>query len=302
VRGSVENQLGPVMLKKFLTDPNFLLRYYFYSVMIFAVAVGVLWGQVPLSIEGLSWLWLLLIVPLAMGGLANILITAVLYVTLFLSGHDQSFSYWYLAMVPVGVLFGLYALALVHWAGHGVFAKRLNRIVGEIVSVPLLVGYPGWCVIHALHHKHADDLELDPHPTGERTVLQFGRFMKKAMIERMGILYQKRYDGCAHTRGKWQATKFLLVLNRLLRATFILVVLGPAGFVFFYLPAFVAQTAFFIHFNWATHRSIGNGQYQVINIDRGLYYRTMNLLLLGAYYHKNHHLMPGLLDPRILDK
>ncbi|MDH5180373.1 MAG: fatty acid desaturase [Gammaproteobacteria bacterium] len=291
------------MLKRFLSDPHFLFRYYLGNAGAFILALACLTAYSPWFDMALYWPWIVLLLPLALGGLVTVILCGLSYTILFFFMSRQPLHDWYILLPFLGILFGLYALAFVHLAGHHALGRNwLSRLIGELLSVPLLIGYPGWCVIHTLHHKHTDDPILDPHPTGEKDFLEFGGFMKKAMIDRIGDLYKKTFADRKHHRLEWEITKSLLVINRLLRAFFIFLLLNPLGFVLFYVPAFIAQTAFFIHFNWVTHRSTGDGRYQVLNIDKGIYYRVINTLLFGAYYHKNHHLLPGLFDPRNLDR
>ena len=90
-------------------------------------------------------------------------------------------------------------------------------------------------------------------------------------------------------------------MNRITRVVFVLIVFGPIGFALFFLPSYVTQLAFYTHFNWATHRPLGDKRYGVFNLHTGLYYQIANAMLLGFYYHKNHHLQPGMINPKKLD-
>ncbi len=287
------------MLRQFTNDPLFLLRYYLLSILVLAVLMVPLAPARLVSALPWPWLWALLLVPLVVGGLGVIGACALAFLALLLNADGPAFDPRYLLLVPLGVLFGLYMLALTHVAGHRSLRPRwLNRVLGEVFSVPQLIGFAGWCVTHILHHKHADDPERDPHPTGQHSFFAFSAFMKKSIVRRLRAAYLEAFGDSRRSRRLWLATELALVANRLTRALFMLVLLGPVGFVFFFLPSFVGSTLFFIHFNWAAHRPLGDGRWGIVNLDEGWYYKTVNTLLLGSYYHKNHHLHPSLINPK----
>ena len=77
-----------------------------------------------------------------------------------------------------------------------------------------------------------------------------------------------------------------------------MLVLGPVGFVFFYVPFKAVNALIYADFNYRTHRPAGAGSYEVVNLNHNLWYKLLNAISFGSYFHKNQHLQPLVFDPR----
>ena len=68
---------------------------------------------------------------------------------------------WLLAFPTL--LYGLIAAHLcMHNATHGNFPRRINRVLGELLGLFVVVRYASWDIVHMRHHKYSDDCETDP--------------------------------------------------------------------------------------------------------------------------------------------
>jgi Fatty acid desaturase len=288
------------VLTRFRANPLFLLTYYGVCTLILSLGIALFLatGLCSWPVSPWDWLWVLLLVPLTFGGLRTIMATAVGYALLAYLRIDV--SGWQISVLPpVGVMTGLYSAATMHMCVHRVlFPRWINTVMGELCALQQILGYPGWGISHLLHHKHPDDPQLDPHPPANSSFWSYADRMKYSIVACLDRAYYSQFGNSTRTILIWRITKLLLVLNRALRALFWLVLLGPAAFVLFFLPSFVVQIAFYSHFNWATHRPLGEGRYGIFNRNDGLYYHLMNKLLWGIYYHANHHRSPARIDPR----
>jgi len=288
------------MLTRFRTKPLFLLSYYGVWTLILSIVIVMILdaGLRPWPTLFWDWLWVLLLVPLTFGGLRTILATAAGYALLTCLRIDV--AGWQIGvLLPLGVLTGLYSAATMHMCVHRVLSPRwINTILGELCALQQMLGYPGWGISHLLHHKHPDDPYGDPHPPADLPFWSYADGMKYSIVACLDQNFYAQFGSSPRTILIWRLTKLLLVLNRALRALFWLVLLGPAAFALFFLPSFVVQIAFYAHFNWATHRPLGEGRYGIFNRSAGLYYRLMNALLWGIYFHANHHRYPARIDPR----
>ena len=289
-----------LVLTRFRTNPFFLLIYYGVCALILClvIALSLVTGLCPLPVSTWDWLWVLLLVPLTFGGLRTIMATAACYALLTYLHIDV--SGWQIGvLLPVGVMTGLYSAATMHMCVHrALFPRWINTVMGELCALQQMLGYPGWGISHLLHHKHPDDPRLDPHPPANSSFWSYADQMKYSIVACLDRAYYVQFGISPRTTLIWRITKLLLVLNRALRALFWLVLLGPAAFVLFFLPSFVVQIAFYTHFNWATHRPLSEGRYGIFNRIDGPYYRLMNALLWGIYYHASHHRYPARIDPR----
>ncbi|MES3037740.1 MAG: hypothetical protein V4736_07530, partial [Bdellovibrionota bacterium] len=91
-----------------------------------------------------------------------------------------------------------------------------------------------------------------------------------------------------------RASKF----DNFMRLGFWLLLLKPEAFTFFFSTSLVFKMFHWAWFNWSTHRPVAEGV-AIQNHNHG-FYRVMNLLAFGLYFHKNHHLQASLFDPRDL--
>lgn len=289
------------MLKEYLTDKYFYIRYLSISLIVTLLLISAVLIIKDTHINTLFWLQLALIIPLMISDLLFILVTAVLYYVLFFFFYWQDLHFWYLGLVVLGALTGLYSTTLMHIATHNSIPNKfLNRLVGELCGIQQLITFNGWAVAHLIHHKYSDDPIRDPHPPQQFTYWQFANRMKNSTLKVLGDTYYEHFpdEPKAHT-----IVRFVLIIsliNKFLRATFLLLLLGPIGFTLFYITSFVTQILFYTHFNYFTHRPTQNGEMEILNLYKGWYNRLINRFLFGIYFHKNHHRSPHLLNPSVL--
>jgi len=67
--------------------------------------------------------------------------------------------------------------------------------------------------------------------------------------------------------------------------------------LFDYIPSYLSMTLFFAHFNYYTHRPRGKDSVEILNLNYNPFYKFLNFLSFGAYFHKNHHRKPSLFNP-----
>jgi hypothetical protein len=60
----------------------------------------------------------------------------------------------------------------------------------------------------------------------------------------------------------------------------------------------MANIFVFAHINYATHVQSRDGDFEIINLDSNFYYRFINVVSFGGYFHKNHHLKPYAFNPK----
>lgn len=54
----------------------------------------------------------------------------------------------------------------------------------------------------------------------------------------------------------------------------------------------------FAHLNYISHQPDDSGEVVVKNHDGTVFYKIMNIITSGGYYHKNHHLYPRFYNPK----
>ena len=194
------------------------------------------------------------------------------------------------------VLYGLiFAHLLIHNATHGNFPRAINRIVGELLGLVVVVRFASWDVVHMRHHKFSDDRESDPHPN-------FASFWKTVIhtIVNVEAQLQRQYfdvwgDTPENRRKESFRAKVSYGTNLVLLAAWFLL-LGPWFFFLVFAPANVLAALFVVHFNWTTHNGMRGDEFRPVNLNSG-YFWLGNKLFVGIYMHANHHQRPHLFNP-----
>ena len=231
------------------------------------------------------------------------LVCTAALLTMKLTGFTPLFdgpSWWFIAAFPV-LLYGLiWAHLLMHNATHGSLPRPINRIVGELLGICVVVRFASWDIIHMRHHKYSDDRQKDPHPN-------FPSYWKTVLNTVINVekqLFQQYYDVWGDTlenrtrerRRAWMSygTNIVLLASWLW-------LLGPAFFALVFFPCNALAGLFVIHFNWSTH----NGEaaktleeMHPVNLT-GPMYRLGNKLFAGIYSHQMHHDRPALFNPAV---
>jgi fatty acid desaturase len=194
------------------------------------------------------------------------------------------------------VLYGLIvAHLLIHNATHGNFPRAINRVVGELLGLLVVVRFASWDVVHMRHHKFSDDRVSDPHPN-------FASFWKTVIhtIVNVEVQLQKQYfdvwgDTAENRRKEAFRAKVSYGTNLVLLAAWFLL-LGPWFFFCVFAPANVLAALFVVHFNWTTHNGMRGDDFRPVNLNSG-YFWLGNKLFAGIYMHANHHQRPHLFNP-----
>ncbi len=207
-------------------------------------------------------------------------------------------SLWFLAAFPV-LFYGLvWAHLLIHNCTHGNLPKAINRIVGEVLGLLVVVRFASWDVIHMRHHKYSDDRVKDPHPN-------FPSFWKTVVHTVINVekqLFQQYYDVWGDTpenHGRERRRAWVSYGTNIVLAATWLWLLGPAFFVLVFLPCNLLAGLFVIHFNWSTHngeaaKSIAD--MRPVNLTTWPY-QLGNKVFSGIYAHALHHDRPGIFNP-----
>lgn len=249
------------MLNKFLKDPNYLLRYFMINLALFiALSAGLFYFDVD-----------------------------------FL---HFSFSLKSLLLLPIAAVLGLVSATAFHNCSHGNIKPRiLNTLIGELTANFSLEDLRCFTVGHMLHHKHTDDPILDPHPPRGMTFLQFIQESRENTINVISNLYYKKHGDNRVSRVKIKQKIIIFNLLALSKLVFWFLLFGLNGFLLFYIPSYLAYFLGFAHLNYISHLPDENGEDQISDRYQGAFYRIMNVLTSGGYYHKSHHLYPSYYNP-----
>lgn len=226
-----------------------------------------------------------------------LLLSLLLVVT---KGIDLSFSFEtkdFIYILSGLLLCGLPSGLLHNCAHRNVGPIWFNDLVGEFLGTVMLYGYRGFSLGHMFHHKYPDNPMYDPHPPRGYSFLRF----VIAPIEATLIIIERAYF---ENFGKNESTIRNISLSRLFfnlsiftKLSFWFLLFGAKIFILFYLVLYISNIFVFAHINYATHIENENGDSEIININSNLYYKVVNKISLGGYYHKSHHLRPRAFNP-----
>ncbi len=210
---------------------------------------------------------------------------------------DLILRWEYALLLPLCFFAGIQIPVLMHNCTHGNFkSESFNSIVGELTAFFCLMSLGIVRINHTLHHAFSDTHE-DPHSPGQRS---FFRFFIQSQFTGAGIIEKKFLE----FHGRTFANVALFKLNRALhygsyglRLLAWYLILGPELFFFFYVPSFLVFSFGFAHVNYITHSHKEDGNVQILNKNDTLYYRFVNFIGSGIYFHLNHHKNPKLVNP-----
>lgn len=210
------------------------------------------------------------------------------------------FQPWHLLLIPLGMYIGGISAVFMHNASHGSFPNRwVNDLCGHVSGIHQLWGFTGWKLIHLLHHLYSDNLEMDPHAPGERSFWQFARIMFIKSSRKISERYREHWGNGPLTKLLQRATLMVFFAYAAANVFLMYALLGTAGFVFFYIPSYIANHLLYVSINYTAHpKDEATGQTAAANLDNNLYYKVANALFFGIYYHANHHRKPMLFNPK----
>ncbi len=279
------------MLTRFCTDQNYLSKYHERMALLLFAINTVLFIVRDFSFSDVVWYlpcFFLVLSPQVTFVFAGWIFAAAL--GLYFDRFEQVHFLGALA----GILITFPATALLHGASHGSLRpRRLNRPVGELMGLFQLYGFPDWKVLHVIHHAHSDDPDRDPHPPLAKTYWNFLNGMRDTAAAAFIKYYVKQFGATPDVARSVRRFSRSAKLDTLMKLGFWFLLLGPSYFSAFYLTSIVFKMVHYAWFNFATHRP----REGVLNLNHGLY-SLVNAVSFGLYYHKNHHRVPTVLDPR----
>lgn len=215
---------------------------------------------------------------------------------------ELSLSWQHLALLPFAALIGIQVPVLMHNCMHGnLKSPTANIICGELSGFFALMSLGILRINHTLHHAYSDT-DRDPHDPSNKS---FVLFFFVSQLTGVGIVQDKYFEYHGKDFKHQAIFKLNIALHyagHLLRLFVWLLVLGPNMFVALYLPAFVIYSLAFAHVNYITHHTDKTGNVEILNKNDNLYYKTVNFIGSGVYFHKNHHLAPRLINPMHLEQ
>lgn len=229
-----------------------------------------------------------------------VILSALCIALYFVRGisFEISLEPWMYALPLVSILLCGFPSAVLHNCAHSnTGTKRINDIVGEILGTFMLYGFKGFRLGHMFHHKYPDDPRYDVHPPKGHDFLSFLVSPIKATLEVVERSYYEEHGHNQKTINNIRAQKFLFNVGILLRITFWFLLFGPTLFVLLYLPTYFLNIFVFAHINFVAHRENADGTSEIINLNSNLYYKLVNRLSFGGYFHKNHHRRPRAFNP-----
>lgn len=217
---------------------------------------------------------------------------------LFQSGfRGLSFQPWMWLLLPPIIYLHVLASVCIHNATHVNFPRAINRALGEILGVILVVRFANWEVLHVRHHRYPDDSTRDPHPMQPN----FWAFLFNMMVVNLERQLQNiHYDQFGDTPARRRYERVRSVLSFSCEATCVMfwyALLGGDAFWYLFVPAQLVGWTVVSHFNWVTHNGeSAEKDYHPINMDSGLYWLG-NRIWFGLYMHKNHHDRANIFNP-----
>jgi fatty acid desaturase len=207
------------------------------------------------------------------------------------------FSFWGLALLPLGLIVGIQVPVLMHNCVHSNLRPRwLNRVCGELAGVYIMLGMEAFALNHYMHHGYSDS-DLDPHNPENKKFLGFffaNNFGGTVPVRRKYVEY---HGDTPRNHAVFTAILFMHFLNVPIRIAFWLLLLGPSLFVTAFVPSYLFHMFVFSHINYVTHATLPDGKAEIYNLDSNLYYKLVNFFGAGVYYHKNHHRNPTHFNP-----
>lgn len=207
-------------------------------------------------------------------------------------------SWWFALAFPLLWFALTWAHLTIHNCTHGNLPKSVNRLVGEVLGLIVIVRFASWDIVHMRHHKYSDDRVKDPHPN-------FPSFWKTAWYTVVNVerqLQQQYYDvwgDTAEHRAFERKRAWVSYGTNIVLIASLVWVLGPWFFALVFGPANLLAGLFVIHFNWSTHngeRAETEADMRPVNLNHGWYWLG-NKLFGGIYAHGTHHEKPYLLNP-----
>ncbi len=211
---------------------------------------------------------------------------------------EISLAPWMAILPIISILLCALPSAVLHNCAHSnTGPKAVNDMTGEILGTFMLYGFKGFRLGHMFHHKYPDNPKYDVHPPKGHDFLSFLVSPIKATLDVVERAYYEEHGYSQKTVNNIRAQKILFNLGIVLRIAFWFLLFGPTLFVLLYLPTYFLNIFVFAHINFVAHRENADGTSEIINLNSNLYYKIVNRLSFGGYFHKNHHRRPRAFNP-----
>lgn len=229
---------------------------------------------------------------------ASLVLLQVFFLVDWHSYTNFQLSYKGLLLLPLGLIIGVQIPAIMHNCVHGNFKQKwMNRVVGELAGIYILLGMAAFEINHRMHHVHSDT-DLDPHNPEGKPFFSFFFANNFGGTEPVLRKFLQFHGDTGKNRLIFKAIVFFHFINVPLRILFWLFLLGPSLFLTFFLPSYLFHMFVFAHINYYTHETFDGGPAEVYNLNSNLYYRFVNFFGSGVYFHKNHHINPNHYNPQ----
>lgn len=282
------------MFKRFREDPNYLTKYHLTVAAILLCFNCSLFLFHPPTAQVLLW-YLPAVLLMTSTELKHVMIAVVYACAIGIFQFE--YSLWNIFSIIPAIVLTFPFTSWIHSPSHGSIRPRwLNRPLGELMGLVQLTGFPDWTVIHVFHHQHSDHPELDPHAPLQKSYWKFA-FGMRTQVAQCIIKHYFHYFGQNET--SIRRLKYFMVASRLnmfMKVSFWYLVLGPQYFTFLFLPSILFKMLHYSWFNYATHRPGADGKYEIKNLNQ-IFYRLINFIGSGLYFHGNHHTNPSIHNP-----
>ena len=129
------------------------------------------------------------------------------------SGWSGVIRHWEPAMwllLPALCYLHVLASVFIHNASHVNFPRAINRVLGEVFGLLVVVRFANWEILHVRHHRHADDPARDPHAMQPN----FWRFLIETMLVNLERQLQNvHYDRFGDTPANHRYERLRSVLS-----------------------------------------------------------------------------------------
>ncbi len=282
----------------FKKDPRYLLKNNLLRIICFLSINLYLWMRLEISWQQITF-YSISIFLLSMAGT---LPTALgMFIGFALHWYQFNVSANDFVLIAAGILMTFPVTGLYHCCSHESIKPRwLNRFFGELTGTWHNSSLDEWSIIHAYHHRYADDNENDPHPPNGQAFFQYISGMGKTIARTFGKHYLTEHGQGSRQVKDLKRISWSIMIRQITVSSFWFLALGPQAFVFLYGSNIVFKKWHYAWFNWATHVKQDN-KVMILNKSKG-FYQIVNFLTFNLYYHENHHLRPGLFNPKTLKK
>jgi stearoyl-CoA desaturase (delta-9 desaturase) len=279
------------MIRKFRTEPWYLLRYMLGWAVVMGTLVAWLWSPPPTVAAGaLLALMIAMIISTRFDAMIAALVPAIV-----LSPDPGVTLLWLLLLLPLTWPAGIVCAVFVHNASHDQFRPHwLNPVVGELTGWCQRTNLLGWKMVHHYHHKHTDDPERDPHCPGTMSFWRYANWMQSAS---MGYLDARHKE--LHGMPGWfyGAAGALALIGFALMPLSWYLLLGPTWFAAVWMPMLCSCWWMFTVINYYTHPVAADGRNHAVDLYLRPWHRLVNRFGFGGLHHAAHHRNAQLFNP-----